>query len=60
MSEFEAGVRYYWSKVRQALQKGNVIEAAEWIESAGVEKGTGTAKELKTRVGKLCRGEIIR
>ena len=66
-NEFNAQISYYWSKVRQALKKGSLIEAAEWLESAGAAansfgpgKSVAMVKELTDRVGKLCRGEIVR
>ena len=56
--EFDARLLHYWSHIRSALKRGNLIEAAEWLESAAVEEGVPTMKALQVLSGKLCRGEI--
>lgn len=55
-----ARIRFYWSKVRQALKQGNLTLAAEWCESAAASEGAETGQAIRNLVGKLCRQEIER
>ncbi|MBE9472418.1 MAG: hypothetical protein IMY75_09965, partial [Chloroflexi bacterium] len=50
-AEFDARQLHYWSHIRDALKRGNLVEAAEWLESAGSKEGREMILALKERTG---------